>query len=174
MTTSGNQDSSNVNGGAGVTNPNNRDVMNSGTVSTPAGLVELFHMVGTNSGVARAQFQNVTSQHGVLARKLGNFAEGDGNLVFDYGKFMRCKPVPFKGGQELVVNLRWLRQMEMVLESCGCPEDKKVMIVSRELKESVLDWWNRKKVALGTEYISRMSWSSFAMMFEAKYCTPAM
>jgi len=98
--------------------------------------------------------------------------EGDDNLVFYYNKFMRCKPVPFKGGQELVVNLRWLRQMEMVLESCGCPEDKKVMIASRNLKESALNWWNCKKVALGTEYISRMIWSSFSKMFEAKYCTP--
>jgi len=140
MTTSRNDDSSNVNDGAGVTNPSEQDVMNGGVVSTPVGLVESFHVVGTNSGVKRAEFQNDTSQQGVSARMLGNSAEGDGNLVFDFGKYMRCKPVPFMGGQEPVVNLRWLRQMEMVLESCGCPEGKKVMIASRELRGSALNW----------------------------------
>jgi len=102
----------------------------------------------------------------------GGNGGGNNGSAFEYGNFLKCKPEPFKGGQDPVVNLRWLKQMEVVFESCDCSEGKKVLFASRMLKESALDWWTGRKAALGTDYIASMTWSSFSKLFEAKYCTP--
>jgi len=127
----------------------------------------------THSGVGATPSNRPIHRRDVEAPHGNEDGNGGGrSAAFEYGNFMKCKPESFKGGHDPVVNLRWLSQMEVVFESCDCSEEKKVLFASRMLKESALDWWNGRKAALGTDYISKMTWNSFFKLFEAKYCTP--
>ena len=50
--------------------------------------------------------------------------------MFKFKTFLDCKPTEFKGSSDPVVSIRWLREIEVVFESCDCPESKKVLFAS--------------------------------------------
>nr|XP_043615853.1 uncharacterized protein LOC122587752 [Erigeron canadensis] len=96
---------------------------------------------------------------------------GNHDTIHEYNNFMKCKPNIFKGGHSPVANRRWIMHMEVVFESCDCPENKKVLFASRMFEDGALDWWNTRRTILGSAYISSMTWQSFVGLFEREYCT---
>ena len=61
-----------------------------------------------------------------------------------YSSLSHCKPTEFKGSSDLVVSIRWLQEIEVVFESCECPDGKKVIFATRMLKGDALDRWDTR------------------------------
>ena len=87
--------------------------------------------------------------------------------MFKFKTFLDCKLTEFKGSSNPVVTIRWLQEIEVVFESCDCPESKKVLFASRMLKGDVLDWWDTRWEALGTDFVANMTWESFKELFKS-------
>ena len=112
-----------------------------------------------------------TYESGPIPRNNRHVGGGESGCVFKFKTFLDCKPIEFKGSSDPVVSIRWLREMEVVFESCDCPESKKVLFASRMLKGDALDWWDTRREALGVEFVANMTWESFKELYKKEYCT---
>ncbi|GKB30233.1 hypothetical protein Tco_0869634, partial [Tanacetum coccineum] len=66
-----------------------------------------------------------------------------------YGDFMKCRPLNFKGTEDVVGLTRWIEKMESVFNISGCAIEKQVEIATCTLLRAALTWWNGQIRTLG-------------------------
>jgi len=89
---------------------------------------------------------------------------------FKYESFTKCGTKEFDGTLDAVGSMEWLDDIEVVFDSCDCPEDKKVLCATRMLKKSARDWWKGTIVSMTPGVLSAMPWGTFKEKFLEEYC----
>ncbi|KAJ9556932.1 hypothetical protein OSB04_011546 [Centaurea solstitialis] len=87
-----------------------------------------------------------------------------------YKAFVACKPPTYKGERDPVLSLRWIKEIEMVFETCRCAAEDKVVYARSMLKADALHWGNVETGGRGTEAVRTMSWKSFVAKFRSQFC----
>ncbi|KAJ9562943.1 hypothetical protein OSB04_008103 [Centaurea solstitialis] len=88
-----------------------------------------------------------------------------------YKNFLGCKPPEFRGCNEPITCLYWLREMEMAFEASECDDSQRVKFASHLLKGEALTWWNLTRSSLTPEIYARLSWAEFKKKMLEKYCS---
>ncbi|KAD5318373.1 hypothetical protein E3N88_18319 [Mikania micrantha] len=87
-----------------------------------------------------------------------------------YKTFMACKPKDFEERDRAVGAIRWLEDMESVLDINDCKEDNKVKYATHSLKGAALTWWNTVVKTRGRNAIKVMNWKAFKDLVTEKFC----
>ncbi|KAI3720763.1 hypothetical protein L2E82_31756 [Cichorium intybus] len=87
-----------------------------------------------------------------------------------FKSFMACKPPEYHGSFEPKVTMRWIREIEQVMQASKCGEKDQVNYASRQLKDDALVWWNTKYESLGKDVIYGWSWAEFISCLKDKFC----
>ncbi|KAJ9535369.1 hypothetical protein OSB04_un001516 [Centaurea solstitialis] len=88
-----------------------------------------------------------------------------------YKNFLGCKPPEFRGCNEPITCLYWLREMEMAFEASECDDSQRVKFASHLLKGEALTWWNLTRSSISPEVYARLSWADFKKKILEKYCS---
>ncbi|GJS76715.1 hypothetical protein Tco_0726596 [Tanacetum coccineum] len=59
-----------------------------------------------------------------------------------YSKFLKCKPLDFKGTEGIVGLTRWFKKMEYVFSISNCTTTSQVKFATCTLQDDALTWWN--------------------------------
>nr|GFB87257.1 hypothetical protein [Tanacetum cinerariifolium] len=59
-----------------------------------------------------------------------------------YFKFLKCKPLDFKGTKGVVELTRWFEKMESVFSISSCTASNQVKFATYTLQDDALTWWN--------------------------------
>ncbi|KAI3778829.1 hypothetical protein L2E82_08214 [Cichorium intybus] len=97
----------------------------------------------------------------------GNKKEEKG---YSFKSFMACKPPEYHGSFEPKVTMRWVREIEQVMQASKCGENDRVNYASRQLKDDALVWWNTKYEILGKDVVYGWSWAEFVSCLKDKFC----
>ncbi|KAI3782516.1 hypothetical protein L2E82_12566 [Cichorium intybus] len=87
-----------------------------------------------------------------------------------FKSFMACKPPEYYGSFEPKVTMRWVREIEQVMQASKCGENDRVNYASRQLKDDALVWWNTKYESLGKDVVYGWSWAEFVLCLKDKFC----
>ncbi|KAK1427944.1 hypothetical protein QVD17_16705 [Tagetes erecta] len=87
-----------------------------------------------------------------------------------YKSFMACKPNNFYGTEGATGAIRWMEEMEAVLDISDCSENKKVRFASHSLKDGAFSWWKTVLQSRGRNGINRMGWAEFKRLVTERYC----
>ncbi|GKC48963.1 putative reverse transcriptase domain-containing protein [Tanacetum coccineum] len=68
-----------------------------------------------------------------------------------YADFMKCRPLNFKGTEDVVGLTRWIEKMESVFNISGCAIEKQVEIATRTLLRATLTWVKPRNCRLSME-----------------------
>ena len=90
--------------------------------------------------------------------------------TFKYPDFMRCGPTKFAGSPNPVTCVQWLSEIEVVLQSCDCPDNKKVLCASRMLEKEAKNWWGVITAPLAQTVVDAITWGTFKEKFMEEYC----
>ncbi|KAD1163690.1 hypothetical protein E3N88_43211 [Mikania micrantha] len=83
---------------------------------------------------------------------------------------MAFKSKDFEGRDGAVGPIRWLEDMESVLDISDCKEENKVKYATHSLKRSMLTWWNPIVKTRGWNAIKVMKWKAFKDLLTEKFC----
>ncbi|KAJ9542143.1 hypothetical protein OSB04_028649 [Centaurea solstitialis] len=124
--------------------------------------------VGENAGIGpgNAAVVVVTEETQTIGDK--EKAKGKG---CSYKNFLGCKPPEFRGCNEPITCLYWLREMEMAFEASECDDSQRVKFASHLLKGEALTWWNLTRTSLTPEVLAVLPWSEFKKKMLEKYCS---
>ena len=75
-----------------------------------------------------------------------------------YKTFISCRLKDFYGKEEVVGALRWLEEMESVIDISDCTENYKVKYVTHSFKGEALSWYNMVVMTKGRDTVNKMSW----------------
>ncbi|KAI3720369.1 hypothetical protein L6452_21285 [Arctium lappa] len=84
--------------------------------------------------------------------------------------FLECRPPEFKGLDDPVACVSWIREMEQAFRSSECGEDQKVIFGSRMLRGTTLTWWNVYSASVETAILEKLSWATFKEKLLEEYC----
>ncbi|KAK1425082.1 hypothetical protein QVD17_20426 [Tagetes erecta] len=87
-----------------------------------------------------------------------------------YKAFMACKPTEYYGDEGATGTIRWLEEMEAVLDISDCLEKNKVRFATHSLKKGALAWWNTLLQTRGRDAVTRMKWEEFKTLMIERYC----
>nr|GFC50430.1 reverse transcriptase domain-containing protein [Tanacetum cinerariifolium] len=59
-----------------------------------------------------------------------------------YSEFIKCKPLDFKGTEEVIELTRWFKMMEYVFSISNCAASNQVKFATYTLQDDALTWWN--------------------------------
>ena len=68
--------------------------------------------------------------------------------------------------------LRWLDEMETVVDISGCAEKDIVKYVSQSFKGNALIWWKALMHSSGKVHLYNLGWSKFVDLVKDTYCPP--
>ncbi|KAJ9564187.1 hypothetical protein OSB04_000153 [Centaurea solstitialis] len=124
--------------------------------------------VGENAGIGSgdAAVVVVTEETRMTGDK--EKAKGKG---CSYKNFLGCKPPEFRGCNEPITCLYWLREMEMAFEASECDDSQRVKFASHLLKGEALTWWNLTRSSISPEVYARLSWADLKKKMLEKYCS---
>ncbi|KAJ9544097.1 hypothetical protein OSB04_023804 [Centaurea solstitialis] len=124
--------------------------------------------VGENAGNGSggAEVVAVTEETWMTGEKEKAKAKG-----CSYKNFLGCKPPEFRGCNEPITCMYWLREMEMAFEASECDDSQRVKFASHLLKGEALTWWNLTRSSLTPEVLARLSWGDFKKKMLEKYCS---
>ncbi|KAI3718848.1 hypothetical protein L6452_19733 [Arctium lappa] len=86
-----------------------------------------------------------------------------------YKAFSSCKPPTFIGECDPVMAMKWIREMELVFDTCKCAEVDKVMFALSMLKSDVIFWWDAEIGGKGSKSARDMAWETFVARFKAYF-----
>ncbi|KAI3792884.1 hypothetical protein L2E82_06775 [Cichorium intybus] len=86
-----------------------------------------------------------------------------------FKSFMACKPPEYHDSFEPKVTMRWVREIEQVMQASKCGEKDQVNYASRQLKDDALVWWNTKYESLGKDVVYGWSWAEFVSCLKDKF-----
>ncbi|GJX44126.1 putative reverse transcriptase domain-containing protein [Tanacetum coccineum] len=87
-----------------------------------------------------------------------------------YSKFLKCKPLDFKGTEGVVELTRWFKKMASVFSISNCPAASQVKFATCTLQDDALTWWNSHVKTTTPEAAHAMSWATLKKMMTDKYC----
>ncbi|KAI3764655.1 hypothetical protein L2E82_14666 [Cichorium intybus] len=68
------------------------------------------------------------------------------------------------------VTMRWIREIEQVMQASKCGEEDQVNYASRQLKDDALVSWNTKYESLGKDVVYGWLWAEFISCLKDKFC----
>ncbi|GJU95191.1 putative reverse transcriptase domain-containing protein [Tanacetum coccineum] len=87
-----------------------------------------------------------------------------------YSKFLKCKPLDFKGTEGVVGLTRWFEKMESVFSISNCTAASQVKFATCTLQDDALTWWNAHVKTTTPEAAHAMTWATLKKMMTGKYC----
>ena len=85
--------------------------------------------------------------------------------------FLGCKPPTFKGGEDSLACVRWLRKMEQTFRSAQFTEEQKVNYAVRMFEGEALEWWDSVDQTLSEATRKTMTWERFSKKVKERYCS---
>jgi len=85
--------------------------------------------------------------------------------------FMSCKPPTFKGGDDALTCLRWIRKMEQTFSSAVFTEEQKVNYAIRMLEGQALEWWDSIALLISAGTRRAMTWETFSRKVRERFCS---
>ncbi|KAI3738440.1 hypothetical protein L2E82_28472 [Cichorium intybus] len=129
---------------------------------------DVHNIIDSRMGEPSAQSsQEVSKKTTEEATTGGNKTEEKG---CSFKSFMACKPPEYHGSFEPKVTMRWVREIEQVIQASKCAEKDQVTFASRQLKDDALVWWNTKYESLGKDVVYGWSWAEFVTCLKDKFC----
>ncbi|XP_022041198.1 uncharacterized protein LOC110943772 [Helianthus annuus] len=80
------------------------------------------------------------------------------------------KPRDFTGEKGAIDCLKWLDEMETVIDISGCAKEDVVMFVSQSFKGDALTWWKALVQSTGKVHSYNLSWEKFVDLVKDTYC----
>ncbi|GJR89164.1 hypothetical protein Tco_0213175 [Tanacetum coccineum] len=77
-----------------------------------------------------------------------------------YSKFLKCKPLDFKGTEGVVGLTRWFEKMESVFSISNCTAASQVKFATCTLQDDALTWWNAHVKTTTPEAAHAMPWGT--------------
>ncbi|XP_022040662.1 extensin-like [Helianthus annuus] len=87
-----------------------------------------------------------------------------------YKYFVSCKPRDFTGEKGAIDCMKWLDEMETVIDISGCAKENVVMFVSQSFKGDALTWWKALVQSTGKVHLYNLSWEKFVDLVKDAYC----
>ncbi|GKD02328.1 putative reverse transcriptase domain-containing protein [Tanacetum coccineum] len=87
-----------------------------------------------------------------------------------YSEFLKCKPLVFKGTEDVVRTLSWFEKMESVFSISNCTAASQVKFATCTLQDDALTWWNAHVKTTTPEAAHAMPWATLKKMMTDKYC----
>ncbi|KAI3773112.1 hypothetical protein L6452_04311 [Arctium lappa] len=84
--------------------------------------------------------------------------------------FLGCRPPKFKGSDNPLDCMAWVREMEQAFRSSECGEEQRVIFGSRMLRGIALTWWDVYSASLEPTVLDQLSWSTFKEKLLEEYC----
>ncbi|KAI3771393.1 hypothetical protein L6452_02557 [Arctium lappa] len=84
--------------------------------------------------------------------------------------FLGCRPPEFKGSDNPLDCIAWVREMEQAFRSSECGEKQRVIFGSRMLRGIDLTWWDVYSASLESTVLDQLSWSTFKEKLLEEYC----
>ncbi|GJZ33026.1 putative reverse transcriptase domain-containing protein [Tanacetum coccineum] len=91
-------------------------------------------------------------------------------LESTYTRFLKCKPLDFKGTEGVVGLTRWFEKMESVFSISNCTAASQVKFATCTLQDDALTWWNAHVKTTTPEAAHAMPWATLKKMMTDKYC----
>ncbi|KAJ9564428.1 hypothetical protein OSB04_000394 [Centaurea solstitialis] len=124
--------------------------------------------VGENAGIGSGDAAVVVVTEETRMTEDKGKAKGKG---CSYKNFLGCKPPEFRGCNEPITCLYWLREIEMAFEASECEDSQRVKFASHLLKGEALTWWNLTRTSLTPKVLAVLPWSEFKKKMLEKYCS---
>ena len=87
-----------------------------------------------------------------------------------YKYFVSCKPRDFTGEKGAIDCMKWLDEMETVIDISGCAKEDVVMFASQSFKGDALTWWKALVQSTGKVHLYNLSWEKFVDLVKDTYC----
>ncbi|KAI3673781.1 hypothetical protein L6452_39911 [Arctium lappa] len=84
--------------------------------------------------------------------------------------FLGCRPPEFKGTDNPVECMNWIRELEQAFRSSGCGENQKAVFGSQMLREAALTWWNVYSASIEATVLAQLSWETFKKKVMEEFC----
>ncbi|XP_022019444.1 uncharacterized protein LOC110919485 [Helianthus annuus] len=92
------------------------------------------------------------------------------NKSCTYKYFVSCKPRDFTGEKGAIDCMKWLDEMETVIDISGCAKEDVVKFVSQSFKGDALTWWKALVQSPGKVPMYNLSWDKFVELVKDTYC----
>ncbi|KAI3707648.1 hypothetical protein L6452_26275 [Arctium lappa] len=76
----------------------------------------------------------------------------------------------FKGTDDPLVCMNWVREMEQAFRSSECGESQKAIFGSQMLRGTALSWWNVYSSSVEATVLAKLSWSTFKEKLMEEFC----
>nr|GFC57427.1 hypothetical protein [Tanacetum cinerariifolium] len=86
-----------------------------------------------------------------------------------YSKFVKCKPLDFKGTEGVIKLTRWFKKMESVFSISNCTTSNQVKFTTCTLQDDALTWWNSYVKTTTSEKAYAMTWATLKKKMTGKY-----
>ncbi|KAI3757500.1 hypothetical protein L6452_05040 [Arctium lappa] len=84
--------------------------------------------------------------------------------------FLGCRPPEFKGTDDPLLCMNWVREMEQAFRSSECGEGQKAIFGSQMLRGTSLTWWNVYSSSVEATVLAKLSWSTFKKKLMEEFC----
>ncbi|KAM0058195.1 putative nucleotidyltransferase, Ribonuclease H [Helianthus debilis subsp. tardiflorus] len=87
-----------------------------------------------------------------------------------YKYFVSCKPRDFTGEKGAIDCMKWIDEMETVIDISGCAKKDVVLFASQSFKGDALTWWKALLQSTGKVHLYNLSWEKFVDLVKDTYC----
>ncbi|GKA42700.1 putative reverse transcriptase domain-containing protein [Tanacetum coccineum] len=88
-----------------------------------------------------------------------------------YRIFSACNLPEFNGEGDAVTTMKWIREMESVIDTNNYADDEKVKYATHSFKSEALFWWDMIINVRGRRAIECMTWDEFKEITINKFCS---
>ncbi|KAJ9536480.1 hypothetical protein OSB04_un000317 [Centaurea solstitialis] len=105
------------------------------------------------------------------ATQLATIQEGPSRTrEFTYRDFSACSPPEFNGESvDPMISMRWLKDVEGVFRTSGCPDEKRVLYAMNLLRGAAKHWWETATPTMTEAELTAMTWAQFTTRFQTEY-----
>ncbi|KAI3735955.1 hypothetical protein L6452_15482 [Arctium lappa] len=90
--------------------------------------------------------------------------------VYTFKAFLGCRPPEFKGTDDPVACMNWIREIEQAFRSSECGESQKAIFGSQMLRGAALTWWNAYSTSVEATVLAKLSWETFKKKVMEEFC----
>ncbi|KAJ9544711.1 hypothetical protein OSB04_024418 [Centaurea solstitialis] len=105
------------------------------------------------------------------ATQLAAFQAGPSRTrEFIYRDFSACFSPEFNGESvDPMISMRWLKDVEGVFRTSGCPDEKRVLYAMNLLRGAAKHWWETATATMTEAELTAMTWAQFTTRFQTEY-----
>jgi hypothetical protein len=104
--------------------------------------------------------------------KSGRTKTSDSKKSCNYKYFVSCKPSDFTGTKGAIDTMKWLAEIEKVVDISDCSKEDVIRFVSQSFKEEAMFWWKTILQARGKEEVYGLPWEEFRALVQERFCQP--